>query len=42
MNAKFVGTLVALAFLWGCATPAPPQLVTEPGASLTGYKNLQL
>ena len=40
MKRNVASAVIALAVLWGCATPAPPQLVIEPGASLTGYKNL--
>ena len=40
MNTRFVSTLVAFAVLWGCAAEQP-QLVTEPGVSLTGYRELE-
>jgi len=41
MNTRFVSTLVAFAVLWGCAAEQP-QLVTEPGVSLTGYRELEV
>jgi hypothetical protein len=42
LRRSVVSVVIAMVVLGGCATRVPPALVMEPGASLTGYKELEI